>query len=139
MAEQETHFIGKITQKALIYHDGKVLLARDVGEDRFDIPGGRLNVGEQPRSALAREIKEEICIDIEVGAPFYTCTTVWGKEKSPHYFVVFDAELISSLQDVRPDGVEVEELRWVTLEDLTGLTIYDECVEAIREFYARKK
>ena len=60
----EVHFEGKIAQKVIIVKDGKVLLLRDprMTEVIWEIPGGRMNIDEEPREAVAREILEELCI-----------------------------------------------------------------------------
>ncbi|MCQ2793353.1 MAG: (deoxy)nucleoside triphosphate pyrophosphohydrolase [Bacilli bacterium] len=53
-----------------IIKDNKVFAAQrgDRGETRFkwEFPGGKLEVGETPEQALARELKEELKIDVKV-------------------------------------------------------------------------
>jgi ADP-ribose pyrophosphatase YjhB (NUDIX family) len=132
-----THFIGKVTQKAIICHDGKILLTRDVGFTEFELPGGRLDLNEDPKKGLEREIKEELGVDIHVHEPIYVCQTLWGREKSPHYFVAFHADLLSPLESVKPDGAEVEEMKWVKPSELSSLAVYQECIDAIAVFYSR--
>jgi 8-oxo-dGTP diphosphatase len=129
-----THFLGKVTQKAIIVYEGKVLLSRDVGDTQFELPGGRLDMGEDPRRGPQREIREELGIKIEVQRPVFACKTLWGREKIPHYFVAFEATLCSPLETVRPDGVEVEEMKWVHPDELGPLSMYQECVDAIRAY-----
>ena len=57
----EVHFEGKIAQKAIICNENKVLLVRDPRMDSviWELPGGRMNIDEEPRDAVAREIQEE--------------------------------------------------------------------------------
>lgn len=55
---------------ALIIHDGKVLLERhapsaEYSSPMWDIPGGKVEVGETPHAAVIREIREEMQITIE--------------------------------------------------------------------------
>lgn len=54
---------------------GEVLLARRKAVlsngGKWEFPGGKLLVGESPEQCLAREIKEEMGIDIEVLNPFH--------------------------------------------------------------------
>ncbi len=64
--------------KALIVHQGKVLLLREAGkyEDgtnvgRYDVPGGRIEPGQRFDESLLREIKEETGQEVEVGRPFF--------------------------------------------------------------------
>ncbi|MBI4175697.1 MAG: NUDIX domain-containing protein [Candidatus Aenigmarchaeota archaeon] len=58
----------RLAVKAFIVKDGKLLLIRrrwdDVHKpDKWDIPGGRLEPGEDPFEGLKREVKEEINMD----------------------------------------------------------------------------
>lgn len=65
-----------VATKAIIVHEGKVLILRESGsygdgtnEGRYDVSGGRLNPGEHFLDALKREVKEETGLDVEVGRP----------------------------------------------------------------------
>lgn len=67
-----------IATKALIEFEGRVLVIRESSEyedgtnaNKFDVVGGRLEVGEKFYEALVREAKEEAGLDIEVGDPFF--------------------------------------------------------------------
>ena len=54
--------------KAIIKKENKFfIMEQQIGEEKFvDLPGGRMDHGEDPLSALKREVKEEICLDLEV-------------------------------------------------------------------------
>lgn len=47
-----------------------VLLMNERGE--WELPGGRIEIGETPPACLAREIDEELGLTVEVGAPLDT-------------------------------------------------------------------
>ena len=73
-----TEIIQRIAGKAVIMHEGKVLIIRESAkyEDgtrpgRYDFPGGRVRPGEGLREALMRETKEECGLDIEIGKPIF--------------------------------------------------------------------
>lgn len=59
-----------VVTAAIILSDGKVLIARRnpmlTNGSRWEFPGGKIKPGEDPRRCLAREIREELGIEIEV-------------------------------------------------------------------------
>jgi len=62
----------RVSAKALIVKDGKVLLIQE-SDGRWELPGGGLEVGESFTQGISREIKEEIGVNVtEVSAqPVY--------------------------------------------------------------------
>ncbi|MBL0388160.1 8-oxo-dGTP diphosphatase MutT [Tumebacillus sp. ITR2] len=60
-----------VVTAAVIEKDGRILLAQRKPDThmglKWEFPGGKLEWGEDPRAGLAREIREELGIDIEVG------------------------------------------------------------------------
>lgn len=75
-----------VANKALILNsDGHILLMRDSGQGdhanskgKWDIPGGRMEAGETPGEALARELKEEVgvVVDASLARPIHV--DLWG-------------------------------------------------------------
>lgn len=73
-----------IATKALIYKAGKYLLlykseSEDINPSSFDTPGGRLQFGEKPEEAIAREVKEEIGLHVKVLGLFNVWTFTKGQ------------------------------------------------------------
>ena len=53
-----------VSVKGVLLVGGKALLVRNEREE-WELPGGRLEVGETPEEALAREFSEELSLQIE--------------------------------------------------------------------------
>jgi ADP-ribose pyrophosphatase YjhB (NUDIX family) len=61
----------KVAVGVAVFHDDRLLLVRRVmnpGRGRWSLPGGYLDVGEDPRTAAAREALEEAGVEVSVGA-----------------------------------------------------------------------
>lgn len=57
----------KLAARAIIIHDRKVLLVKHKGRDFYSLPGGKVDHEEDMRSAMRRELYEELGIVAEVG------------------------------------------------------------------------
>ena len=62
-----------VSIKGVILHCGQVILLRNERAE-WEVPGGRLEPGEQPEDCLHREIFEELYLDVAVG-PLLDCWT----------------------------------------------------------------
>jgi len=55
----------EILVRAIIQDNGKVLVCRKIGKRYYFFPGGHVEFGESAKKALARELKEELGINIK--------------------------------------------------------------------------
>lgn len=54
-----------VSIKGVVFIDGRVVLLKNE-RDEWELPGGRLEAGEDPTVCVAREIREELAIDVGV-------------------------------------------------------------------------
>ena len=60
-ATRKTDYLYRVSLKCLIRDEqGNVLVVKETGRDWWDLPGGGMDHGESLRSAIAREMKEEV-------------------------------------------------------------------------------
>ncbi len=81
----------RLAAKAFIIKDNKLLLIKRRSNDvhkpsQWDIPGGRLELGENPFIGLKRETKEEINLEIDILLPV-----------DVHHFVRDDGQKITMI------------------------------------------
>lgn len=104
---------------AVIVRDGRIFAAkRGPGRSMaglWEFPGGKIEPGESPEQALARELNEELGIEVEVGGFITTSKHETGS------VVITLSTFLCGIQSGEPKITEHEEVRWVTSGELDSL------------------
>ena len=98
----------------IVNDEGKILLAKShKWFDKYTLPGGHIEVGETMREAVAREVKEEVGLDVEVVELLLMQEAIFAEEfwKKRH-FIFLDFLCRSKDQQVKLDGRELQEYIW---------------------------
>lgn len=117
---------------AAVVRDGgdRLLVARRAPgqhlEGLWEFPGGAVEPGERAEAALARELLEELGVGVEVCEPI---TFAWHRDDTREILLLFYA---ARLLDGTPRGLQGQEVRWVTPEELAGLSTPPADAELIR-------
>jgi len=83
----------------------------------WEFPGGKIEPGEAPKAALAREISEELGIMIEVGDIFAVGHHVYPEKEV--ILLVYDARVTGGA----PRCLGVAEFAWLTAAELVALPL----------------
>ena len=110
---------------ALIDRAGRILIAeRPAGKahaGRWEFPGGKLKGGESPRDGLARELAEELGIELLKCAPLLTVTHHYPGAPAPTLIDCWTVELWRGT----PESLDGQRLRWCTRAELASADILE--------------
>lgn len=114
--------------------DGCLLLverAAPPAEGRWAPPGGRVRVGETLRDAVAREVREETSLEVDVGDVVWAGDSIGPGDPPEWHFTIIDfrATIVSGEPVAGDDARRVE---WVPLDDLDARPIVDGLRDLVR-------
>jgi 8-oxo-dGTP diphosphatase len=117
---------------AVIESNGKILACQRRRGDTFELmwefPGGKVQPGETPQQALARELREELGTNAEIGAELFRTTHRYKRLGEPIELTFFSASLAA--QTIR--NLVFEAMEWRAPRALLELNF----LPADREFVA---
>jgi len=123
-----------VVAAALYDSGGRILIAqRPAGKHmagRWEFPGGKVSAGESEACALARELHEELGIEVLAARPFM---------RLAHSYADRDVELSLWLVERyagEPQALDRQQLRWVAPADLANEDILEAdlpFIEALRD------
>ena len=111
------------TAGAVIFRDGSALITKrgtDPEKGKFDIPGGFLELGEDPIQGLRRELREELQIEVDVSMDdvVQMVPHEYGDDGDWVLSIGFFARLASG--DITP-GSDVDEAVWITEDEIDDI------------------
>lgn len=104
---------------AVIVRDGLIFAAQRGGHGPlaglWEFPGGKVEPGESPEVALAREIREELRVDVHVGSAVTTTVHEYS------FGVVELTTLYCTIDASEPQLSEHSDFRWLAPDELPTL------------------
>ena len=103
---------------AVIRDEDKIFAtARGYGEfqGQWEFPGGKIEAGETPQEALAREIREELATEIKVGDLIYTIEYDY-----PNFHLSMDC-FWADIKSGELTLLEAEDAKWLTKDTLRSV------------------
>ena len=104
----------------------------------YDIPGGRLEVGENFLEALTREINEEATLDVTVGQPFFVneWRPVVRGEQWQVVGIFFHCKANNDAVIIGPDH---DDAKWIDPEKYRDETVIENLYPAFEAYLAFRK
>ncbi|MFJ3466646.1 NUDIX domain-containing protein [Pseudomonas sp. NPDC090201] len=102
----------RIAAALLIGADGRTLLVRKRGTQAFMQPGGKIDAGESPAQALARELHEELGLVVAAEQAQFLGEFSAVAANEPGFEVNCQLYRLDVAQDLVP-AAEIEEVVWI--------------------------
>ena len=142
----------QFAQKAFIWDRDRLFVVRKSADDphnpgRWEVPGGRMEFGEDVDEHLSREVSEETGLCVQPGEPFH----IWqwtmsditpGSDLQLQVIAVARKCALHASKDASPTDANrdptdfLAEMRWVTLEELKTLEVIPSLRPALSRFVA---
>jgi 8-oxo-dGTP diphosphatase len=122
----------------VVIHEGRVLLVKRGGEPlkgQWSLPGGVVEVGEALASAVARELREETGLDVEVGPMVDVVDRVLrdASGRVQYHYVLVDF-LCRPSGGVLRAATDADAAAWAALDDLeTVFAVAPSTIDVIRK------
>lgn len=112
-------------QKAFIHHDGKLLLVRKSGDDpnqagKWEVPGGRMDFGEDVEEHLRREVLEEVGLEIVPGKPFHIWQ--WQLQRPDSTGQIVQIQIVAVARLCTPVNLKIDTSRQVEEDFIDAVT-----------------
>jgi 8-oxo-dGTP diphosphatase len=107
----------------LIERDGLLLVAqRPPGKalaGKWEFPGGKVEPGEAPAACLARELREELGVEVRVGAALPASVHRYSPTVRAIRLLPFRCAIVAG----EPHAHEHSALRWCTIDEIAALDL----------------
>ena len=101
----------------LCIQDKRLLVARSKGKDTYYVPGGKREPGESDETALIREIKEELSVDLLPATITYVGTFKAQAHDKPYGVPVKITCYLAEFTGNIEAAAEIEEVIWLNYAD----------------------
>ena len=128
-----------VRASAVIIHNNKVLVHKNINSDHFALIGGRVEIGEDSENTIKREIKEELGKGIEVTGYISTVENFFEMKDAKYHEILFihraeftneeDKKIEYTLKNV--EGKNYLQYEWLDLDKIEEYPLLPEAVKEV--------
>lgn len=114
----------RVIARALIFDDGRLLLAKDNVNGHAFLPGGGIESGEALQEGLKREIREEMGLEGSVQSAVGVFENTWTQKQVVHHELnfLFHVTLPVTVSDQTIQSLEDHiDFFWISIDDFKKL------------------
>ncbi|WP_082893041.1 MULTISPECIES: NUDIX domain-containing protein [Emticicia] len=104
------------------------------GQDVYNLPGGNLELGEHLSDALARELKEELGLEIKVGQLVLVGEVYFEERKKHTLHLLFEGQIIDGIPSINPQETSAQSVQWIDIDKLQQINLYPNLSQQIIEY-----
>lgn len=119
----------------ILIKDGYILLHKDINDDFWSLPGGKVNIAEESQLSIQREFLEELGVIVKVDRLIWTVENFFNYNSNAYheiglYYKVLSDDSLFTTESF--NGIEGERLiyKWTPIEELDNLALYPEFLKA---------
>lgn len=104
------------------------------GQEVYNLPGGNLELGEHLNDALAREMQEELGIEVSVGEMVLVGEVYFSARKKHTLHLLFEGKITAGVPILNPKETSALAIKWLAINDLENVNLYPNLSKSIKYY-----
>ena len=128
-----------IRSAGIVIHNGKFLAHKDVNSDYYALLGGRIEIGEDSKTCLKREIQEELGKDIDITGYISTIENFFSENGVQYHEIMFvhkmefsddeDRKIEETIKNV--EGNDYLQYEWIDIDHIDDYKVVPKAIKNV--------